>query len=79
MPALSTIAGIIAIGFGTGAESRRQMGVCVIGGMLSSTILTLFVIPVVYTAFNAVAGRFSKPAPAPTPSPAPSADVVPVT
>ncbi len=51
MTALSTIAGIlpIAIGFGAGAESRRPMGVAVIGGMLTSTFLTLYVIPVVYT------------------------------
>lgn len=80
MTALSTIAGIIpiAIGFGAGAESRRPMGVCVIGGMVSSTFLTLFVVPVVYTAFSAVAGKFSKPAPTVTPSPAPPAESVPV-
>ena len=79
MTALSTIAGIIpiAIGFGAGAESRRPMGVCVIGGMLSSTFLTLFVIPVVYTAFSAVAGKFAQPTPATTPSPAPPAEVIP--
>ncbi|MBI5772124.1 MAG: efflux RND transporter permease subunit [Verrucomicrobia bacterium] len=54
MTAFSTIAGIlpIAIGFGTGAESRRPMGVAVIGGMMSSTFLTLFIIPMVYTAFS---------------------------
>src|SRR5947207_11385635 len=53
MTAFSTIAGIlpIAIGFGAGAESRRPMGVAVVGGMLTSTFLTLFVIPVVYTLF----------------------------
>ncbi|MCW5557769.1 MAG: efflux RND transporter permease subunit [Verrucomicrobiae bacterium] len=54
MTALSTIAGIlpIAIGFGAGAESRRPMGVAVVGGMLTSTFLTLYVIPVVYTLFS---------------------------
>jgi multidrug efflux pump subunit AcrB len=54
MTAFSTIAGIlpIAIGFGAGAESRRPMGVAVVGGMLTSTFLTLFVIPVVYTLFS---------------------------
>jgi len=51
MTAFCTIAGIlpIAIGFGAGAESRRPMGVAVIGGMLTSTFLTLLIIPVVYT------------------------------
>jgi len=62
MTALSTIAGIlpIAIGFGAGAESRRPMGVAVVGGMLTSTMLTLFVIPVVYTLFSDVSSWFSR-------------------
>lgn len=57
MTAISTIAGIlpIAIGFGAGAESRRPMGVVVVGGMITSTMLTLFVIPVIYTVFADVA------------------------
>ncbi len=56
MTAFSTIAGIlpIAIGFGAGAESRRPMGIAVVGGLLTSTFLTLFVVPVVYTFFNDV-------------------------
>jgi multidrug efflux pump len=54
MTAISTIAGIlpIAIGFGVGAESRRPMGVVVVGGMLTSTFLTLFVIPSIYSSFD---------------------------
>ena len=60
MTALCTIAGIlpIAIGFGAGAESRRPMGVAVIGGMLTSTFLTLFVVPVIYTLFSDLSDRF---------------------
>ena len=59
MTAFSTIAGIlpIAIGFGAGAESRRPMGIAVVGGMLTSTFLTLFVIPVVYTLFSDLTAR----------------------
>ncbi len=51
MTSLSTILGIlpIALALGAGAESRVSMGVAVIGGMLFSTLLTLFVIPAVYT------------------------------
>ena len=68
MTAFSTVAGIlpIAIGFGVGAESRRPMGVAVVGGMLTSTFLTLFIIPVVYTAFSDLAEKLHrKPAAAP--------------
>ena len=59
MTAFSTIAGIlpIAIGFGSGAESRRPMGIAVVGGMLTSTFLTLFVVPVVYTFFSDVTDK----------------------
>jgi multidrug efflux pump len=69
MTAISTIAGIlpIAVGFGAGAESRRPMGIVVIGGMLTSTFLTLFVIPMVYTIFADIAARLRrKPATEPT-------------
>ncbi len=54
MTAFSTIAGIIpiAIGYGAGAESRRPMGMAVVGGMITSTFLTLLIIPVVYTLFS---------------------------
>ena len=54
MTSLATIAGIlpIAIGFGDAAESRRPLGVVAVGGMVTSTLLTLFVIPVIYTLFS---------------------------
>ena len=50
MTALSTIIGIlpIALGLGAGAESRRPLGVAVVGGMLSSTFLTLYLVPAFY-------------------------------
>jgi multidrug efflux pump subunit AcrB len=62
MTAFSTIAGIlpIAIGFGAGAESRRPMGVAVVGGMLTSTFLTLVIIPVVYTLFSDLGAWFRR-------------------
>ena len=66
MTATSTIAGMlpIAIGFGAGAESRRPLGVAAVGGMAVSTVLTLFVIPVVYVLFSRLTERRA-PAPAP--------------
>jgi len=38
----------IAIGLGAGAESRRPLGIAVVGGLLFSTFLTLLLVPVVY-------------------------------
>lgn len=53
MTSMATIMGIlpIAIGFGDAAESRRPLGVVAVGGMVTSTLLTLLVIPVIYTLF----------------------------
>src|SRR5690606_19459228 len=51
MTSFATIFGIlpIAIGLGAGGESRRPLGLVVVGGMLFSTFLTLVIVPVVYT------------------------------
>jgi multidrug efflux pump len=51
MTSFATIFGIlpIAIGLGAGAESRRPLGLAVVGGMFFSTFLTLVIVPVVYT------------------------------
>jgi HAE1 family hydrophobic/amphiphilic exporter-1 len=47
------------------------MGVAVVGGMLTSTFLTLFVIPVVYTLFSDLAQRVKRRSEiVPTPQPA---------
>ncbi|MFM7102552.1 MAG: efflux RND transporter permease subunit, partial [Verrucomicrobiota bacterium] len=75
MTAFSTIAGIlpIAIGFGAGAESRRPMGVAVVGGMLTSTFLTLYIIPVVYVLLSRLGGRATAENPTAPETPAPPA------
>ena len=42
----------IALGTGAGSESRAPMAVAVIGGLTTSTLLTLVVVPVVYTLLD---------------------------
>ena len=58
MTSFATIFGVlpIAIGLGAGAESRRPLGLAVVGGMFFSTFLTLVLVPVVY----ALLARFTK-------------------
>ena len=51
MTSLSTILGVtpIALALGAGSESRTSMGTAIIGGMVFATLLTLYVIPAMYS------------------------------
>lgn len=62
MTALTTILGLVplALGLGEGTEINRPMGITVIGGLISSTFLTLFIIPIVYSLFDRETRRMNK-------------------
>ena len=54
MTTITTTLGLLplALGFGEGAEIRSPMAITVIGGLTVSTLLTLVVIPVVYSVLD---------------------------
>ena len=58
MTSLTTILAMVpmAVGAGEGAELQASMAVAVIGGLTSSTFLTLFFVPVIYSLFDDLSG-----------------------
>jgi multidrug efflux pump len=55
------LAGIpLALGRGIGSELRRPLGICMVGGLLLSQVLTLYTTPVIYIFFDGLAQRFSR-------------------
>jgi HAE1 family hydrophobic/amphiphilic exporter-1 len=75
MTTLAAAAGAvpIAAGWGAAAELRQPLGLAVIGGLVVSQALTLFVTPVLYLGFDGLARRFSRgrgKAEGPSPAPA---------
>jgi HAE1 family hydrophobic/amphiphilic exporter-1 len=47
----------IALGLGAGSLSRRPLGYAIVGGLVFSTLLTLFVVPSVYVIFDGLLER----------------------
>ncbi len=62
MTTVAMIAGMlpVALGNGVGSESRKPMAISVIGGLISSTLLTLIVVPVFYSLFDQMVGFFRR-------------------
>lgn len=54
MTALTTILGLLpsALGIGEGTEINQPMGIAIIGGLLSSTWLTLYIVPIIYSLMD---------------------------
>jgi HAE1 family hydrophobic/amphiphilic exporter-1 len=71
MTSFAFILGVMPLYFasGAGALGRHSVGTAVVGGMLLSTILNLFFIPVLYVLFKTVLGLFKRKGPGP-PEPA---------
>nr|MBA3498709.1 efflux RND transporter permease subunit [Gemmatimonadales bacterium] len=65
MTSVATVMGAVPIAFGLGAGSisRRPLGYAIIGGMVFSTLLTLYVVPAVYVIFDGFLSRLTRRAP----------------
>ncbi|HXF96160.1 MAG TPA: efflux RND transporter permease subunit, partial [Gemmatimonadales bacterium] len=70
MTSVATVFGAlpIALGLGAGASSRRPLGYVIIGGMILSTLITLYLVPAVFVVLERLRSR--RPAPALEPRPA---------
>jgi len=62
MTTLATILGMLpmALGIGVGSEANAPMAIAVVGGLSTSTLLTLVVVPVAYTILDDLSARFNK-------------------
>lgn len=76
MTSIATIMGAlpIAIGLGAGSTSRRPLGYAIVGGIILSTMLTLYLVPVAYSLFDAVFARRRARVLQSAPAAAPAAD-----
>jgi len=74
MTSFAFILGVLPLVFATGAGAlgRRSVGTTVVGGMLLSTVLNLFFIPVLYVILSRLLKRGDKPEPAEAPAPEPA-------
>jgi HAE1 family hydrophobic/amphiphilic exporter-1 len=51
------------LGYGEGADARQPLGLAVVGGLLLSQFLTLYITPVIYLYLERVQQRIRKPEP----------------
>jgi hydrophobic/amphiphilic exporter-1 (mainly G- bacteria), HAE1 family len=70
----------IALGYGAGGEARRPLGLAVVGGLMFSQLVTLYLTPVFYTYMESLHAWFNRRLArrAPSPLAVRSAEPVPV-
>lgn len=76
MTSIATVMGAlpIALGLGAGSASRRPLGYAIVGGLIVSTLLTLYLVPVAYSLFDAAFARRRARVMQPVPAAAPEAE-----
>lgn len=60
MTSLSTILGILPIALGFGAGSRVSLGIAVVGGLIFSGFLTLYIVPSIYSYISSKNAKFAE-------------------
>jgi HAE1 family hydrophobic/amphiphilic exporter-1 len=69
MTTMAALLGTLPIAFGTGAggEARRPLGIAVVGGLVVSQLLTLYITPVIYVYLDRLVSKKKKSGSAPVP------------
>ena len=62
MTTMAAIFGVvpIALGYGSNAGARRPLGLVIIGGLLISQLITLFITPILYLGLENLSEKFAK-------------------
>jgi HAE1 family hydrophobic/amphiphilic exporter-1 len=67
----------IAMGLGAGSEARRPLGLCVVGGLVVSQLLTLYITPVFYIYMEKLRSKFERKEKKPKKTPRVTSPVTP--